>query len=278
MRGAAALPFGRPLPRPGRSPRARGSRNSPRPAPAYRGSIPACAGQPAVLSFSDDAKGVDPRVRGAALFIWGICCRRYGRSPRARGSLPERLKIAMLRRSIPACAGQPQAAGCPLYKNRVDPRVRGAAKKRSRGKVIIQGRSPRARGSRNAGFGILPKSRSIPACAGQPRTAAHPGQAGAVDPRVRGAATIAPLGLICKKGRSPRARGSPAAVLLSNTTIRSIPACAGQPFRSVSLNSMSAVDPRVRGAAWELLCVLTPLSGRSPRARGSPPHGLLGLL
>jgi len=54
--------------------------------------------------------------------------------------------------------------------------------------AVVEGRSPRARGSQDGELGALLLRGSIPACAGEPRhAAARPGRTG-VDPRVRGGA------------------------------------------------------------------------------------------
>ena len=63
--------------------------------------------RPLPVGFEVFARRVDPRVRGGA-----ECCQRphfhaTGRSPRARGSLTIGAVYRAVKRSIPACAGEP---------------------------------------------------------------------------------------------------------------------------------------------------------------------------
>ncbi len=177
--------------------------------------------------------------------------------------------ICYIARSIPACAGQPCRPLQARLSWKVDPRVRGAAPRMTTTASLCSGRSPRARGSRST-RSLLAKSRgSIPACAGQPRSAPVPIFAPWVDPRVRGAAQENRLIGRCRRGRSPRARGSRANDIFCDHAKRSIPACAGQPYGWTLPTPRIGVDPRVRGAADRPRHAGAAYRGRSPRARGS---------
>ena len=70
----------------GRSPRVRGSRPSGVGDEKQRGSIPACAGEPARVVFTGKYHRVDPRVCGGAHLSYFFFLVAKGRSPRVRGS------------------------------------------------------------------------------------------------------------------------------------------------------------------------------------------------
>ena len=71
-------------------------------------------------------------------------------------------------------------------------------------------------------------------------------------------------------GLSPRVRGSPELVNLPRGSDGSIPACAGQPHRSITTQYTTRVYPRVCGAAGWVIGMHLGDAGLSPRVRGSP--------
>ena len=73
----------------GLSPHARGNRGHGVAPNAIKGSIPACAGEPAAPSAACLPAGVYPRMRGGTLGKQGNPLDRGGLSPHARGN-PER--------------------------------------------------------------------------------------------------------------------------------------------------------------------------------------------
>ena len=110
---------------PGLSPRVRGNRA---PCPRHRGkvrSIPACAGEPALLSPPAFCGWVYPRVCGGTIAIPIPAVKRQGLSPRVRGNPNILSAAAPLIGSIPACAGEPVAVPAPGRHTRVYPRVCG---------------------------------------------------------------------------------------------------------------------------------------------------------
>ncbi len=258
---------------PGRSPRARGSHIQHLRQLHRLRSIPACAGKPAYLVYSGSLSGVDPRVRGEAIFRRDCRICGAGRSPRARGSPSDGFADRRLAGSIPACAGKPKTTSTLPRLTMVDPRVRGEAflsglKLRGR-----EGRSPRARGSLRKRQNPTGQKGSIPACAGKPPRSHPRSTAPEVDPRVRGEARVCANGAGHHQGRSPRARGSPRDVARVHEGPRSIPACAGKPAGMHHRRCSLRVDPRVRGEAAISRCPAGAPRGRSPRARGSRPRG-----
>ncbi len=253
----------------GRSPRARGSLQELDPPGEGHRSIPACAGQPSATPLPRSGARVDPRVRGAAAKVVLTRGRCSGRSPRARGSPVAPLALRLVKGSIPACAGQPDAFALVGHLSGVDPRVRGAAPPSWRPRARQSGRSPRARGSRPVAWLRRAALGSIPACAGQPLWCARRARDSRVDPRVRGAAPDVEPIRSASRGRSPRARGSRRAGRVRDAGRGSIPACAGQPDEDQVPLGHPGVDPRVRGAAAATSTADDVSTGRSPRARGS---------
>ena len=153
----------------------------------YR-SIPACAGQPKTPTFVASESVVYPRVCGAATHAASSSSCHHGLSPRVRGSLLRRSLFLLRFRSIPACAGQPGPPQPSWCWRRVYPRVCGAARRVYPQCPPAKGLSPRVRGSRGLPWRKRWESRSIPACAGQPKTSRPTSQVTKVYPRVCGAA------------------------------------------------------------------------------------------
>jgi len=74
-----------------------------------RGSIPACAGEPASARRCGPPWRVYPRLRGGTAQPGELLPERKGLSPLARGNRPAQRATAGGQRSIPACAGEPAA-------------------------------------------------------------------------------------------------------------------------------------------------------------------------
>ena len=221
----------RHCPSPGLSPRVRGNRGRvvlwlPR-----RGSIPACAGEPCGRGNGHSCQRVYPRVCGGTACWCMSCLRNYGLSPRVRGNrLPDSRRIGYYR-SIPACAGEPQAADVTFYGPAVYPRVCGGTPERPRRRLGARGLSPRVRGNHGTARSNTRFTRSIPACAGEPRVSKPLSLRNAVYPRVCGG-TLRIYGVGgAIGGLSPRVRGNPPARSTTPAPARSIPACAGEPGR-----------------------------------------------
>ena len=180
-------------------------------------------------------------------------------------------------RSIPACAGEPDAPPVDSTGGEVDPRVCGGAEMLAIMCGIWMGRSPRVRGSPTASASPAAWCGSIPACAGEPMIMntciTHCG----VDPRVRGGASYAGGPETLGKGRSPRTRGSRNLRRISQIAYRSIPAYAGEPNLLILSKRLWKVDPRVRGGAPTVPTMPSTSGGRSPRTRGSQCYQTLSI-
>jgi hypothetical protein len=131
----------------GLSPRVRGNLPSRAAATQAWGSIPACAGEPALLFTSTEETRVYPRVCGGTYVLTGIRTARAGLSPRVRGNL-KAAKVRIARTgSIPACAGEPSAQTASVFLVRVYPRVCGGTIPQDQPLAADAGLSPRVRGN-----------------------------------------------------------------------------------------------------------------------------------
>ena len=131
----------------------------------------------------------------------------------------------------------------------VYPRVCGGTGKHICVAPCGRGLSPRVRGNRGALDLTTGKTRSIPACAGEP---------------------LRVMGFPCSRaGLSPRVRGNPPAGALRVPSPGSIPACAGEPFLRDASTGNQKVYPRVCGGTVPSGGIVSPENGLSPRVRGN---------
>ena len=171
-------------------------------------SIPACAGQPKTLKGWRYQLAVYPRVCGATLITEFQEAWMRGLSPRVRGNHCLLCELERYTRSIPACAGQPTYSNMQSNRTRVYPRVCGATRRDAWPTAPDCGLSPRVRGNRLDGGALLRRSRSIPACAGQPIPVCVRVWLVWVYPRVCGATEVAAIAGLAYVGLSPRVRGN----------------------------------------------------------------------
>ena len=254
----------------GLSPRVRGNRAGRWRRCAPPRSIPACAGEP---SWRLDPLGISrvyPRVCGGTLAQFCVAPAAEGLSPRVRGNPAPLPPSGALRRSIPACAGEPVTLTPTAPSARVYPRVCGGTKY---GQEVVDanaGLSPRVRGNPAAAKAYNAECGSIPACAGEPDSCSRAGCRSEVYPRVCGGTTISPAPRITLEGLSPRVRGNPEQRQRHQRKKRSIPACAGEPQRPRSPGIRFSVYPRVCGGTLPRCSAKSRLYGLSPRVRGNP--------
>ena len=132
----------------GLSPSVRGNLQRTCDASARPRSIPACAGEP------DDVGGhwailwVYPRVCGGTGIVCPAGIAGVGLSPRVRGNLYLPGVFVHIERSIPACAGEPEAYADGTCAVRVYPRVCGGTRRLTPAAPTGMGLSPRVRGNR----------------------------------------------------------------------------------------------------------------------------------
>ncbi len=233
----------------GRSPRVRGSRKRKKPNARDYGSITACAGKPRSPTPTRAMGRVDHRVCGEAPRQSGQGRDILGRSPRVRGSRSSMYCAHPELGSITACAGKPLAPVLRPRPARVDHRVCGEADGRTWAGHAHVGRSPRVRGSPQAGRQSAARPGSITACAGKPPALPIDQYLAWVDHRVCGEAPLMSRIRCTSRGRSPRVRGSPALGTPADTPVRSITACAGKPIVAPHSINLERVDHRVCGEA-----------------------------
>ena len=254
----------------GLSPRVRGNRGRHPGRHGYRGSIPACAGEPAATPSSASPTRVYPRVCGGTGDNGTSCLVVRGLSPRVRGNPPPPSTDCQGKGSIPACVGEPSLGGVLYVGTAVYPRVCGgtaclAAPAARRPK----GLSPRVRGNLGGPLGGAGKGGSIPACAGEPSRTRTADTGRQVYPRVCGGTLSARRAAVQAAGLSPRVRGNLVSVKALPVLRRSIPACAGEPFEAGALARVQGVYPRVCGGTAAYQPQLLRRSGLSPRVRGN---------
>ena len=192
----------------GLSPRVRGNPSTGCLGGSDEGSIPACAGEPMRRPSVPLVNLVYPRVCGGT----GCHCADEvslpGLSPRVRGNPKRRGRPASIGRSIPACAGEPPIVSLLSSQPWVYPRVCGGTCVDERAALPDEGLSPRVRGNQHAPSCFANCTRSIPACAGEPRSVSQDARRAQVYPRVCGGTAFecAQGGLFV--GLSPRVRGN----------------------------------------------------------------------
>ena len=152
-----------------------------------------------------------------------------GLSPRVRGSHTRAYLRQVRIRSIPTCAGEPPSCWGNHRRIRVYPHVCGGAICAPRMREMVDGLSPRVRGSPAGQQAYIDDVRSIPTCAGEPDASQAPGSLPRVYPHVCGGAVGASLTLGSGVGLSPRVRGSHAQEPAHSRRSGSIPTCAGEP-------------------------------------------------
>ena len=170
-----------------------------------------------------------------------------GLSPRVRGNQNRQPFPLAIAGSIPACAGEPAPGVIELPVSRVYPRVCGGTSLRLASCGWQRGLSPRVRGNPPDPDWKNNKARSIPACAGEPSKVCSSVGISSVYPRVCGGTWLEEKrGFVCL-GLSPRVRGNRRNAMHKAAALRSIPACAGEPYRWGTGRRCGAVYPRVCG-------------------------------
>ena len=125
------------------------------------------------------------------------------------------------------------------------------------------------RGNRPGSVLAFLSRRSIPACAGEPRSwPIHP-LATQVYPRVCGGTEEPEEEIIYLAGLSPRVRGNRPCMASPANAAGSIPACAGEPCMQIARSSITEVYPRVCGGTPSQSRASSSDTGLSPRVRGN---------
>ena len=261
----------------GLSPRVRGNLGWSRVALFPHGSIPACAGEPAVITGCSRRDTVYPRVCGGTASAPDRDNRIWGLSPRVRGNRRPDAGQKPAAGSIPACAGEPLFDTADSGGRRVYPRVCGGTLAVLGEPSAGIGLSPRVRGNPCRGTGSRQSGRSIPACAGEPAGRRFARRRRWVYPRVCGGTTPATATPRLPRGLSPRVRGNRKDAKDAIDAVRSIPACAGEP-RAAAWDRvrLGKVYPRVCGGTSQAKMATGSNAGLSPRVRGNHRRYALG--
>ena len=233
-------------------------------------SIPAWAGETIQARKPVRQSEVYPRVGGGnrrPLPIFGYSA---GLSPRGRGKPPFTPKRATCLGSIPAWAGETIPGGQDILLVRVYPRVGGG---NEQGYILRRwdgGLSPRGRGKRPQATAGTPLRRSIPAWAGETADCQTDYAKQGVYPRVGGGNHLRLAASPAFRGLSPRGRGKRRRRAHRRAVDRSIPAWAGETFKSRQSRHSPAVYPRVGGGNFGSHAYPSVMKGLSPRGRGKP--------
>ena len=193
-----------------------------------------------------------------------------GLSPRVRGNPDAAGGRRCLRRSIPACAGEPALFSTGRNSAKVYPRVCGGTGFSRPLRCQRWGLSPRVRGNPFSRPLRIDTAGSIPACAGEPGIDSSGGYDYEVYPRVCGGTEESEWAPGVATGLSPRVRGNQRGDGQVLSELRSIPACAGEPVVGSSPTSSGKVYPRVCGGTNETRWARQRREGLSPRVRGNP--------
>ena len=257
------------VPGTGSSPRVRGTHFCTCRCILCRRFIPACAGNAFGRLPARPLYPVHPRVCGERVCPRHRVVISSGSSPRVRGTPHRCYRSKDRTRFIPACAGNASARAAASSMRTVHPRVCGERFFRAKPAMVMNGSSPRVRGTRFEGLGVVGDPRFIPACAGNASSRSSVSVSSAVHPRVCGERGSNDRHSSLSIGSSPRVRGTRANGGLPWLTLRFIPACAGNAASCVVMWLRSSVHPRVCGERTNPCAVVQCSCGSSPRVRGT---------
>ncbi len=173
-------------------------------------------------------------------------------------------------RSIPACAGEPTSNIRNGRKARVYPRLCGGTDREKPSDSADSGLSPPVRGNLDPAANRRQREGSIPACAGEPATTTPPTSSQRVYPRLCGGTQPAAGGGGRYRGLSPPVRGNLPFRPFDCPPVRSIPACAGEPYATAAAGNGATVYPRLCGGTDSWMYPLWGRGGLSPPVRGNP--------
>ena len=192
-----------------------------------------------------------------------------GSSPRGRGTLGHGARGPVLRRFIPAWAGNANPTGRRSSSPAVHPRVGGERCEMYVTDMSLDGSSPRGRGTPAPALGDALHQRFIPAWAGNACTAPATLSRLTVHPRVGGERRSCSGSDRLIGGSSPRGRGTQSLYRHGGYPGRFIPAWAGNARAWCCAAPTPAVHPRVGGERGGALAAAVWLFGSSPRGRGT---------
>ena len=190
-----------------------------------------CTGEPCICLVMPVRGWVYPRMYGGTLHGLPVYGLDAGLSPHVRGNHALGDLQASAKRSIPACTGEPQKPVDTLTQGWVYPRMYGGTVGSFGGNRLHSGLSPHVRGNLAKDGPSSPVQGSIPACTGEPQTLHLRPIPGQVYPRMYGGTALRKGFNGGYRGLSPHVRGNHFGTFQKNQTVRSIPACTGEPKR-----------------------------------------------
>ena len=254
----------------GSSPRGRGTQ--PEHAQEARGRriIPARAGNTRPRGPARAPEPDHPRAGGEHTGLTALPELPSGSSPRGRGTHPGRGHDCVTRRIIPARAGNTGKMATGSGPSPDHPRAGGEHRCARACASRCIGSSPRGRGTLRRPVRRTPRSRIIPARAGNTTTIAGRSPTPSDHPRAGGEHLTRLPGRVRIIGSSPRGRGTPADKIGELRLGRIIPARAGNTDSRCGENILTADHPRAGGEHHHHLFPAISRSGSSPRGRGTP--------
>ncbi len=217
------------------------------------------------------SSAVHPRACGEHRRRRFRCVLARGSSPRMRGTLVDFVGGDGDGRFIPAHAGNTACPNTDPGTPPVHPRACGEHHHRVHLVRVVDGSSPRMRGTLGQGNIALAPVRFIPAHAGNTLAQPAPGQAPPVHPRACGEHYVFQAPPLLRAGSSPRMRGTPPAQTSHSELGRFIPAHAGNTHSFAATPRAAAVHPRACGEHRDTGIGTGIGTGSSPRMRGTPP-------
>ncbi len=253
----------------GSSPRMRGTARSAAALLLCSRFIPAHAGNRPISFPHLRIMTVHPRACGEQKECQLVFPYHPGSSPRMRGTGSTTILPGSRGRFIPAHAGNRNSKMITHKKIKVHPRACG---EQSAGRIwrgYRGGSSPRMRGTGRVALGGCRVARFIPAHAGNRCGGCISLLRHSVHPRACGEQGLCCccIGPWC--GSSPRMRGTAAATVIVNGSVRFIPAHAGNSALPRPLVCQPAVHPRACGEQRSTRTVALRQNGSSPRMRGT---------
>ena len=195
-----------------------------------------------------------------------------GSSPRLRGTVLTRVPRTHNRRFIPAPAGNRASEPPWMAVARVHPRACGEQYSAQYQSMTRIGSSPRLRGTVKEPIAQVPNNRFIPAPAGNRIWTSHSRLHRPVHPRACGEQSNTSFHNFSTAGSSPRLRGTVRGRGFDLRLDRFIPAPAGNRFPLQCQSNPLPVHPRACGEQTLQAVAASPISGSSPRLRGTGYH------
>ena len=278
----------------GSSPRGRGTRSPRASLAGLVRFIPARAGNTARAALRVSRWSVHPRAGGEHTEAMGVEATDDGSSPRGRGTPSDCEEGLVGTRFIPARAGNTRARPRAGSRDSVHPRAGGEHGKHFAPGVVERGSSPRGRGTLRDPVRGRVVRRFIPARAGNTSSHSRDPMRSPVHPRAGGEhanalATGSHSGGSSRAGgehedtkgleedaigSSPRGRGTHRHHRARGRRRRFIPARAGNTTGSWRRSRARTVHPRAGGEHRSPSAPNAPVTGSSPRGRGTHRVGL----